>query len=53
MLSKFTSQNGRILSFKHTNKIILKKIFMVKNKAEYRAERTNKNIVSFEVKIQC
>jgi ribosomal protein S18 len=25
MLSKFTSQNGRILSFKHTNKIILKK----------------------------
>ena len=63
MLSKFTSQNGRILPLKiQTNQSEKKNMLKIKIKikindelktrsSEYRAERTNKDIGSFEVKI--
>ena len=60
MLSKFTSQNGRILSLKNTNKSIWKnifKIYLFKKKklktrsSEYRGKRTSENLESFEVTI--
>ena len=58
MLSKFTSQNGRIFSWKYTNNSIWKNISKIKNNLinlkldpQNIELKNNKNIGSFKVKM--